>query len=199
MTLIYKNYYDYFLSKYCNYGKLCVIPNQQMIKTGIDQPKLYVNVNKKLSNLYSSQKKKQFNQIYKELLNELVKYPDVKKCVEESIGLWLKSQNHCNHFTYHVRNKCHCDHRCENIEHHEHHHNKCKRCSNYKNKCLCGTDQLVCYNEPPNGDKNHTCRCNGKSPKSINLQKDLFDCLPCKLKNNCRIRYLIGELLKHSF
>ena len=118
------------MSNYCGHDRLCVLPGQQMIKTGIDQPKLYVNVNKKLSNLYGHQKKTQhFNQVYNELLNEL-KIIQMQNCVKSVVSDWFTHKTpRCNNFSKITTTSQ-------------------QSCSNYKNKTFSGTDKVVCYSEP---------------------------------------------------
>lgn len=177
MTLVYKNYYDYFLPNYCSSNRLCVLPDQQMVKTGIDQPKLYVNVNKKLSNLYGHQKNEKFNKLYNELLAELANYPTAENCVKNVISNWFTHKTpRCNNVTQSVRN------------------NSGKCYTSYKQKTFTGTNKVVCYSEPPITTNTN---CTDYHYTSINIQKELMDCLPDNLKNNTKITNLVGELLKN--
>jgi hypothetical protein len=75
----------------------------------------------------------------------------------------------------------------------------CGGCT-YKDKCLCKTELLACYPrcEPPTKHQvgpacKDPCR---RTPTSNSLQKDLHDCLPCELKNDCKVKYLIGDVVR---
>lgn len=246
MTTVYSNFYDHFLTRYCRDWEACVLPCEKLIKTGIDQPKIYPNVNKRLADLYGNEKVKRFNNSYKNLVHYLECYPGAVNCVNNVLHRWLKLKNRKPRFNccpqqvckcecgpnrniYHANSKCNwcnkcrvpkCSNGCPPDQHKpcgpcgkEHAPSKCNqyvsRCPKkpkcggctYKDKCLCKTELLDCHPrcEPPTKPEVHAGYCDPcrKTPTSNSIQKDLHDCLPCGLKEDCKVKYLIGDVVRY--
>lgn len=209
-----------------------------MIKTDIDQPKIYVNINKRLAEIFGAEKIKEFNEAHHELRHRLRHHHQAKNCIDNVLKHWIAKK--CKFTSFNCRATCNCNcnkspeifhsnprcnwckkcrpNKCRNgqpprptlcdppqskcnqyVDPCHNHKPKCGGCFNYKEKCLCKTDNLVCYPRCDHPVEYHVHESHEPCSKSVfsnSLQKDLLNCLPCELQDDCHIKQLIGVVVR---